>query len=169
MITQHVRILNPTTWAVVGQCDGPTATGDCPQVGENDIVPCAACLIAPPNADPQHWPLRVQPNARSCPLGWRRSAAVWLAQAEDFRKKWHTGLTNEIAYVMMRAEDGDRRYKKMTPSELERIARLRWSLSPVARYLAGQEQEYTRLAQAYLAFARFHPYRLQEEPPAPHG
>lgn len=69
-------------------------------------------------------------------------------------------MADELAYVMRRAAEGDRRFRRKTPGELERVAELRWSLSPLARHLADEEQEHTRRAQAYLTFARVHPYRF---------
>ena len=51
----------------------------------------------------------------------------------------------------------------MTSAELARISLLRWSSSPYAHELAGRELQFRQRAQAYLAFARVHPYRYPEE------
>ena len=158
MVAQIVDIIDPVTGAVVDFCEGPTALGSCPRVGEG-VVPCAARLIRPPDADPKIWPLWVPPMARHCSLGWSRRAALFQAQAENFHARWVAGLRREVEFVERRTRVGDHRFTNRSARERRRIARWRWSSSPYAHHLADVEEECRKRAQGYLGFARQHPYR----------
>jgi hypothetical protein len=105
----------------------------------------------------------VPPGLRQCPLGWSRQARIWLSRAEATREQRRDGLRKEIAYAKMRAEAGDKRFKKLTPGALEVVGRARWSQSSYAKHLADLEVKYRRRAQLYLDLARSHPYRFPEE------
>jgi hypothetical protein len=74
-------------------------------------------------------------------------------QAEGFRRRWFAGRQREIDYVTARAGAGDRRFKNMTPAQLDVTARLRWSQSANAQYLMELENVLTNWAQMYLSFA----------------
>lgn len=148
----------------MNRCQGPRDEGDCPRAGQG-AVPCAGFLVRPPNADPKQWPLWVPPDSRHCPLGWARRAADCLRQAEYHRDRWLAGLERETELVRRLAEAGDKRFTGKPAEERARICDVRWSRSAYAQELATLEQTYRQRAQAYLAFARAHPYRYPGERP----
>jgi hypothetical protein len=155
MITQDVQIRDQVTGKLVGVCRGPDATGACPRAGKNGVVPCAGCLILPPNADPRLWPLPVPPNYRFCELGWNARALTCLDEAEVCREKYEAGAAKETKRVFARAAAGDPRYKKMTTRELKITGRWRWRLSTAAQRLARAEEKHRERAHMYLSFAEF--------------
>lgn len=164
MTTQSVEIRNATTGAVVDHCRGPSETGVCPRAGRDGVVACAGRLVVPPDADPRHGPLWVPPESRHCVLGWSLQAILHLKQAEMYHRQWLAGLAKEINHVRVRAEYRDSRFEYMTPSELERIGRWRWTHSHRAKSLDALERDCRERARMYLAFAEF---RLRATPPRP--
>jgi len=141
-----------------------TETGICPRTSRDGIVPCAGCLVAPLNADPEYGPLWVPPNSRHCVLGWSLQAILSLKQAESYHDQWLAGLTREINHVKVRAAYRDHRFEYMTPKELERTGRWRWTHSHQAKSLDVLERDSRERARMYLAFAEF---QQRATPPRP--
>ncbi|HEX6077631.1 MAG TPA: hypothetical protein VFZ32_20535 [Micromonosporaceae bacterium] len=164
MTIQSVDIRDRTTGEVVDHCKGPTEAGACPRASKDGVVACANRLVAPSDAGPQHWPLWVPPKSRHCVLPWNLQAMRSLEQAEANRNQWLAGLAKEIEYVKGRAEEGDPRFVHLTPGELERVGRWRWSHSHRAKSLDAWERTYLERTRIYLAFTEL---RMRSTPPSP--
>ncbi|GAA0504855.1 hypothetical protein Ade02nite_70840 [Paractinoplanes deccanensis] len=153
-MTRIVRILDPRTGEVVRVCRGPGPSGVCPLRGANGVVPCAGFLIAPVGGDPQYWPLSVPRGYLHCDVPWNERARAYMTKAQRSHARWAEGLAHETSRLYRLAAAGDRRYRKMSPYELETTALWRWRKSPFAEADRRREERSRHRAGTYLGFIR---------------
>ena len=72
----RVDILDALTGAVVGHCQGPTLSGQCPRLDEDGVPPCSGHRIVPMSAGPDGWLRWVSPASRHCPLAWNEETGT---------------------------------------------------------------------------------------------
>ncbi|MEU4689949.1 hypothetical protein [Actinoplanes sp. NPDC023714] len=154
MITRGIRVLDPTTGALIRVCPGPYPAGGCPLAGPDGVVPCAGFLVTVDSTGNHHWPLRIPAGYRHCDVPWNERARDYLRTAETCRRRWDAGLSKEITRVRTLAAAHDPRYRRMSDHEMRATALWRWRLSAAGQALRRSEQKAQERADTYLTFLR---------------